>query len=64
MGATLIFAGSLQGRTQTMPLAIINAFESGKSIDVPIALSLILVAAAAVLLLLLRLLARVPQRMA
>lgn len=62
LGATLIFAGSLQGRTQTMPLAIINAFESGKSIDVPIALSLILVAAAAALLLLLRLLARVPAR--
>jgi molybdate transport system permease protein len=58
LGATLIFAGNLQGRTQTMPLAIISAFESGKSIDVPIALSLILVAAAAVLLLLLRLLAR------
>ena len=50
LGATLIFAGSLQGRTQTMPLAIISSFESGKSIDVPIALSLILVAAAAVLL--------------
>jgi molybdate transport system permease protein len=62
LGATLIFAGSLQGRTQTMPLAIINAFESGKSIDVPIALSLILVAAAALLLLLLRVLARVPTR--
>jgi molybdate transport system permease protein len=58
LGATLIFAGNFQGRTQTMPLAIISAFESGRSIDVPIALSVILVAAAAVLLLLLRLLAR------
>jgi len=58
LGATLIFAGSLEGRTRTMPLAIINAFESGQSIDVPIALSVILVAAAAVLLLLLRLVAR------
>jgi molybdate transport system permease protein len=58
LGATLIFAGNLQGRTQTMPLAIISAFESGKSIDVPIALSVILVAAAAALLLLLRLIAR------
>jgi len=58
LGATLIFAGNFQGRTQTMPLAIIRAFESGRSIDVPIALSVILVVAAAVLLLLLRLLAR------
>ncbi len=58
LGATLIFAGNLQGSTRTMPLAIIDAFESGKSIDVPIALSVILVAAAAVLLLLLRVLAR------
>ncbi|HET6615523.1 MAG TPA: ABC transporter permease [Dehalococcoidia bacterium] len=64
LGATLIFAGNLQGRTQTMPLAIISAFESGRSIDVPIALSVILVAAAAVLLLLLRILARTaPARM-
>jgi molybdate transport system permease protein len=58
LGATLIFAGNLQGETQTMPLAIISAFESGRSINVPIALSVILVAAAAVLLLMLRLLAR------
>ena len=26
LGATIIFAGNLQGRTQTMPLAIIQAF--------------------------------------
>ncbi len=58
LGATLIFAGNFEGRTRTMPLAIINAFDSGKSIDVPIALSVILVAAAAVLLVLLRVLAR------
>jgi molybdate transport system permease protein len=58
LGATLIFAGNLQGETQTMPLAIISAFESGRSIDVPIALSVILIAAAAVLLFLLRVLAR------
>jgi molybdate transport system permease protein len=58
LGATLIFAGSFQGRTQTMPLAIISAFESGRSIDVAIALSVILVVAAAVQLVLLRLLAR------
>lgn len=64
LGATLIFAGNLQGETQTMPLAIISAFESGRSINVPIALSVILVAAAAVLLLMLRLLARsAPARL-
>jgi molybdate transport system permease protein len=58
LGATLIFAGNMRGETQTMPLAIISSFESGQSIDVPIALSVILVAAAAVLLVLLRVLAR------
>jgi molybdate transport system permease protein len=58
LGATLIFAGNLRGETQTMPLAIISAFESGKSIEVPIAISVILLAAAAVMLVLLRVLAR------
>lgn len=62
LGATLIFAGNLRGETQTMPLAIISAFESGKSIDVPIALSMILVVAAAVLMLLLRVVTRSPAR--
>lgn len=63
LGATLIFAGSLRGETQTMPLAIIAAFESGRSIDVSIALSLILVGAALVLLTLLRVVARgAPSR--
>lgn len=62
LGATLIFAGNMRGETQTMPLAIISAFESGESIDVPIAISVILVAAAAVLLLLLRVLARGAAR--
>jgi molybdate transport system permease protein len=62
LGATLIFAGNLRGETQTMPLAIISAFESGRSIDVPIALSMILIAAAAALLLLLRVVARTPAR--
>jgi molybdate transport system permease protein len=54
----LIFAGNFQGRTQTMPLAIIGVFDAGKTIDVAIALSVILVSAAALLLLLLRLLTR------
>jgi len=63
LGATLIFAGNLRGETQTMPLAIIAAFESGRSIEVPIALSVILVAAAAILLLLLRVVARTAPAM-
>jgi molybdate transport system permease protein len=58
LGATLIFAGNFQGRTQTMPLAIIGVFDAGRTVDLAIALSVILVAAAAVLLLILRLFAR------
>lgn len=59
LGATLIFAGNLEGRTQTMPLAIISAFE-GSSLGVAgaIALSLILVAVALVILVLFRLVTR------
>lgn len=51
LGATLIFAGNLEGETQTMPLAIIQAFE-GSSLGLAgaIALSLtLLVVALAVL---------------
>ena len=41
-GATVTFAGNLQGRTQTMPLAVFLALESDR--DTAIALSLVLVA--------------------
>jgi molybdate transport system permease protein len=58
LGATLIFAGSFQGRTQTMPLAIIGVFDAGRTVDLAIALSVILVVSAAILLLILRLFAR------
>jgi molybdate transport system permease protein len=58
LGATLIFAGNFQGRTQTMPLAIIGVFDAGRSINLAIALAVILVLAAATLLLILRLLTR------
>ena len=58
LGATLIFAGNMRGETQTMPLAIISAFESGKPLEVAIAISVILLLAAAVMLALLRILAR------
>jgi molybdate transport system permease protein len=62
LGATLVFAGNFQGRTQTMPLAIIGVFDAGRSIDLAIALAVILIVAAAVLLLLLRLLTRSAGR--
>jgi molybdate transport system permease protein len=62
LGATLVFAGNFPERTQTMPLAIIGVFDSGSSVDVAIALSVILVLAAAVLLVLLRLVASQATR--
>ena len=47
LGATLIFAGNLEGTTQTMPLAIISAFE-GSSLGLAgaIALSVMLLGVA------------------
>lgn len=57
-GATLMFAGSFTGITQTAPLAIYAEF----SIDFPaaLALSVVLIAVAAALLLAVKLLARTP----
>jgi molybdate transport system permease protein len=52
-GATIIFAGNLPGRTQTMPLAIYLGFEMDLSLAVT--LSVILVGFAALSLLLVRL---------
>ncbi len=50
-GATALFAGSRPGVTQTMPLAIYTAFNSGLADgDVAIALSVVLVAGAVILL--------------
>jgi molybdate transport system permease protein len=51
-GATIMFAGSFQGRTQTMPLAIYAALES--DLDAALALSAILVVLSFAILLLLR----------
>jgi len=62
LGATLIFAGSFQGRTQTMPLAIINAFESSQGLAGAMAFSVILLVVAFVLLALLRLSLRADGR--
>jgi len=55
LGATLIFAGNFEARTQTMPLAIISAFQSSSGLAGAIALSVILVGVAFGLMLVLRL---------
>lgn len=59
-GATLLFAGNLPGRTQTMPLAIYAALES--DLRVAVVFSLVLVGVGSVALLSLRLLPRVADR--
>ena len=51
-GATLMFAGNLEGKTQTMPLAIYLGFEHG--LEVAISLSVLLVLLSIVLLVVLR----------
>lgn len=51
-GATILFAGSLQGRTQTMPLLIYNALE--RDVNAAIAVGLILVGLALAALLVAR----------
>ena len=51
-GATILFAGNLEGVTQTMPLAIYIGFE--QSVNIAIALSVILVSVTFVLLLAIR----------
>ena len=51
LGATLLFAGSLPGETQTMPLAILAAFESEAGVAGAVSISVILLAFAFVLLL-------------
>jgi molybdate transport system permease protein len=51
-GATMIFAGNLQGVTQTMPLVIFNGFET--NLGVALSLSLLLIMISALILLTLR----------
>ena len=58
-GATILFAGNLEGVTQTMPLAIYLGFE--RNLGVAIALSVMLVGVSVVLLLLTRRLEKVHQ---
>ena len=49
-GATLLFVGSLQGVTQTAPLAIFSEFSRPGGFDSALALSAVLIVAAAVIL--------------
>jgi molybdate transport system permease protein len=51
-GATLLFAGNLEGKTQTMPLAIYVGFEQG--LGIALVLSVVLLAVSFVLLVFLR----------
>lgn len=51
-GATLTFAGSVQGRTQTLPLAVFVALESDR--DTAIAISMVMVAVSLAVLISLR----------
>lgn len=51
-GATITFAGNLQGRTQTLPLAVFVSLESDR--DVAIAISLLMVAVALLVLVAMR----------
>jgi molybdate transport system permease protein len=51
-GATITFAGNLQGRTQTLPLAVFVALESDR--DTAVALSLVMVAVSLAVLIALR----------
>ena len=54
-GATIMFAGSLQGRTQTLPLAIYTAFEAQNGFDMALAISALLVIISLAILLSLKL---------
>jgi molybdate transport system permease protein len=51
-GATITFAGNLQGRTQTLPLAVFVALESDR--EVAVAISLLMVAISLAVLVALR----------
>ncbi len=58
-GATILFAGSLQGRTQTMPLLIYNILE--RDVDAAVATGMLLVGLALVALLISQWLAQRPD---
>jgi len=50
-GATIMFAGSLQGVTQTLPLAVYTTFEAQNGLDVALAISALLVVVSLAILL-------------
>jgi molybdate transport system permease protein len=60
-GATILFAGSLKGRTQTLPLAVYDEF-SGGNFEGALAISALLVVVSAGLLVGMRVLVRPRQR--
>ena len=53
-GATIMFAGSLQGVTQTLPLAVYTTFETQNGLDVALAISALLVVLSLAILLALK----------
>jgi molybdate transport system permease protein len=55
-GATIMFAGNFQGRTQTMPLAIYTAMQG--DLDVSLCISIILVAISFVVIAIVKILTR------
>ena len=59
-GATILFAGSLEGRTQTMPLFIYNIFE--RDLNAAIWAGVLLVGLALLALLASHALARTPEK--
>ena len=60
-GATILFAGNLQGKTQTMPLLVYSIFE--RDIDAAIWTGLVLIALAMVALFLSQSFARAQDRL-
>ncbi|MDP6060576.1 MAG: hypothetical protein QGH33_16850, partial [Pirellulaceae bacterium] len=48
-GATIMFAGNVSGRTQTMPLAILEAIETDVDAALAVAIILIVIAFAVLL---------------
>lgn len=61
-GATIMFAGSFAGRTQTMPLAIYASFDSAGGLDEAVTLSVILVVVSFAVLLIFKGLSRYGAR--
>ena len=59
-GATIMFAGNVSGRTQTMPLAILEAMEA--DVDASIAIAVVLIAVSFAVLISFRVVARLGAR--